>query len=157
LAIIALGANLGACEASLHMAWAAVTCELDLRGAKLSPIVRGPPMEGARGGDFANAVGCGWCTAEARQVVLVLQRIERAFARRRGCEPAAPRTLDLDLIALGSACIDLPGLMLPHPRYRRRPFVLQPLSKLVPDFVDPRTGAGIADMWPQRADPWSIT
>ena len=55
----------------------------------------------------------------------------------------APRTLDVDLILYGAAVIAEPGLTVPHPRFRERRFVLQPLAELRPDLVDPETGKTI--------------
>ena len=46
----------------------------------------------------------------------------------------AARTLDLDLILLGDAVIDEPGLQVPHPRFRARFFVLGPLAEIAPDL-----------------------
>ena len=51
-----------------------------------------------------------------------------------------PRTLDLDLILAGDEVIDEPGLQVPHPRFRDRLFVLEPLAEVAPDTVDPVTG-----------------
>ena len=56
----------------------------------------------------------------------------------------APRTLDLDLILYGNERIDEPGLAVPHPRFRERLFVLEPLADLAPDLVDPETGETIS-------------
>jgi 2-amino-4-hydroxy-6-hydroxymethyldihydropteridine diphosphokinase len=35
---------------------------------------------------------------------------------------------------------DLPGLHVPHPRFRERLFVLEPLSEVAPEIRDPATG-----------------
>jgi 2-amino-4-hydroxy-6-hydroxymethyldihydropteridine diphosphokinase len=45
--------------------------------------------------------------------------------------------LDLDLIAFGARTVNLPGLVLPHPRAHLRHFVLQPLAEIAPEFVLP--------------------
>ena len=54
--------------------------------------------------------------------------------------PDAPRTLDLDLILYGDAIIDEPGLVVPHPRFRQRRFVLEPLAEIAADWRDPVSG-----------------
>ena len=74
-----------------------------------------------------------------------LQAIERSFGRERPYA-GAPRTLDLDLILYGGEVIELPGLIVPHPRFRNRRFVLEPLAELVPQWIDPVTGRTIAEL-----------
>jgi 2-amino-4-hydroxy-6-hydroxymethyldihydropteridine diphosphokinase len=65
--------------------------------------------------------------------------LERQRDRRRtGWH--APRTLDLDLILYGDLVVNEPGLVVPHPRFREREFVLAPLVEVAPDVVDPVTG-----------------
>jgi 2-amino-4-hydroxy-6-hydroxymethyldihydropteridine diphosphokinase len=72
----------------------------------------------------------------------LLQAIERDAGRVRGA-PDAARTLDLDIIAMGDAVRDGPDPILPHPRAHLRAFVLLPLRDVAPDWVHPRSGAGI--------------
>ena len=40
--------------------------------------------------------------------------------------------------------IDEPGLIVPHPRFRERRFVLEPLAEIAPDLRDPVTGLTVA-------------
>ena len=56
----------------------------------------------------------------------------------------APRTLDLDLILFGDQEIEEPGLVVPHPRFRERLFVLEPLAEVAPGWIDPATGKTIS-------------
>jgi 2-amino-4-hydroxy-6-hydroxymethyldihydropteridine diphosphokinase len=58
----------------------------------------------------------------------------------------AARTLDLDLILFGDAVIDEPGLVVPHPRFRERRFVLEPLAEIAPELVDPVTGLTVSEL-----------
>jgi len=56
----------------------------------------------------------------------------------------APRTLDLDVLLYGQACMDSPRLTFPHPRMWARAFVLYPLADLAPDLVTPAHWASVA-------------
>ena len=52
----------------------------------------------------------------------------------------APRTIDLDLILYADVVLQEPGMQVPHPRFRERRFVLEPLCEVAPDMVDPVSG-----------------
>ena len=70
------------------------------------------------------------------------RRDEHGKAERQRERPYvnAPRTLDLDLVLYGDQVLEEPGLIVPHPRFRERRFVLAPLAEVAPDLVDPVTG-----------------
>jgi dihydropteroate synthase len=71
--------------------------------------------------------------------------VELQFGRKRS-ELNASRTLDLDLIAYGEETVDMPDLILPHPRMAERAFVLAPLADIAPDWRHPATGATVREM-----------
>ena len=61
--------------------------------------------------------------------------------------------MDLDLILYGSAVIDEPpSLIVPHPRFRERRFVLEPLANVAADWTDPVTGLTIAQLLENLCD-----
>jgi 2-amino-4-hydroxy-6-hydroxymethyldihydropteridine diphosphokinase len=102
------------------------------------PAVPGVPR-------FVNGVArlAGPAAADPLDLLDALQAIEAAAGRQRPY-PDAPRTLDLDLIALDGLLRDTPRLVLPHPRAQLRRFVLQPLADVAPDWVHPRLGLAVA-------------
>ena len=65
--------------------------------------------------------------------------IEKALGRVRDVSKG-PRPLDIDILLYKERILDLPGLTVPHPRYRERRFVLVPLVELAPDVGDPVCG-----------------
>jgi 7,8-dihydro-6-hydroxymethylpterin-pyrophosphokinase len=71
--------------------------------------------------------------------------VERDRGRQRP-HPGAPRTLDLDLILYDGEVIDEPGLRVPHPRFRERLFVLEPLADVAGDWIDPESGQTIDEL-----------
>jgi 2-amino-4-hydroxy-6-hydroxymethyldihydropteridine diphosphokinase len=68
-----------------------------------------------------------------------LLAIERENGRVRGARNE-PRTLDLDLLAMGDVVLDDERLRLPHPRMWERRFVLEPLCEIAPALRNPLTG-----------------
>jgi 2-amino-4-hydroxy-6-hydroxymethyldihydropteridine diphosphokinase len=46
-----------------------------------------------------------------------------------------PRAIDFDIILYGQRVVDLPELRIPHPRYREREFVMQPLREIAPELA----------------------
>jgi 2-amino-4-hydroxy-6-hydroxymethyldihydropteridine diphosphokinase len=141
---IALGSNLGDREAHLRDAIEAVQLALsDLRVSSFyetEPVgVPGPaPM-------FLNAAATGQSELSAPAVLDLLLSIEQQFGRERPYA-GAPRTIDLDLIFYGESVINAPGLIVPHPRFRERRFVLEPLAEIASDWMDPVTGKTIREL-----------
>ena len=82
-----------------------------------------------------------------------LHRIEATMGRIRGPEQNAPRPLDLDLIFAGTLVVESPTLMVPHPRWAERRFVVEPLAEIRPDLRLPgrdQTVAAILSDLPAR-------
>lgn len=140
---VALGSNLGDRRARLEAAVARLRPLLpDLL---LSSFIETDPVGVGAQPRFLNAALVGSTRLDARALLDALLAIEREGGRERPF-PGAPRTLDLDLILHGAATIDEPGLRVPHPRFRRRRFVLEPLAEVAPDMVDPVTGKTIREL-----------
>lgn len=79
------------------------------------------------------------------RLLAALHRIEDAAGRVRPF-PNAPRTLDLDLIAIGDLQRDAAPPILPHPRAHLRRFVLQPLRDVWPGWRHPVLGRSVEDL-----------
>ena len=73
-----------------------------------------------------------------------LLEIEREMGRVRR-RRWGPRLIDLDLILHGDRAVHTPTVEVPHPRYRERRFVLEPLIEVWPQAQDP-DGTRIADL-----------
>ncbi len=94
---------------------------------------------------YLNAAATADTTLPPRALLDLLLGIEARFGRERPY-PDAPRTLDLDLILYGMDIVDAPGLVVPHPRFRQRRFVLAPLAEIAADWIDPVTGRTIDEL-----------
>ena len=71
--------------------------------------------------------------------------IEREMGRTRVAGAVQSRPIDLDIVLWGVRILDLPGLLVPHPRMLSRRFVLRPLADLVPDAPVPGTDRSVLD------------
>lgn len=67
-----------------------------------------------------------------------LKAMERTAGRRNGRRWGA-RVLDLDIVLWSGGSFAAPGLIVPHPRFRERAFVLAPLAEIAPGWRDPVT------------------
>ena len=95
--------------------------------AKEPPPFTPPGERGVPQPRFLNGTAVGTCALSARELLESLLAIEQDLGRTRPY-PAAPRTLDLDLLLYDDLRCDEPGLTIPHPRLTRRLFVLAPLT-----------------------------
>ncbi|NCC51834.1 MAG: 2-amino-4-hydroxy-6-hydroxymethyldihydropteridine diphosphokinase [Spartobacteria bacterium] len=86
---------------------------------------------------FLNAVLIVEAPIPAAQWLEIAQGIEYAMGRRRSSDRNAPRPIDIDLLYVGDDCIDSASLVLPHPRWAEREFVVRPLADIRPDRVLP--------------------
>ena len=100
---------------------------------------------GPAGRGFANAAAILTCGLEPPELLDRLKQVETDFGRRGG-RRWGPRVLDLDIILWSGGTWEQPGLLVPHPEFRRRRFVLDPLAEIVPDWRDPVTGATIRQL-----------
>src|SRR5262245_16139277 len=141
-AYVGLGANLGDAEAAVGAALAALARLPDTRLVRASRLYRSAPVD-AGGPDFINAVAQLRTGLDAHALLAQLQALEQAAGRARPFRNA-PRTLDLDLLLYGAACIASARLQVPHPRMRERAFVLLPLAELAPELVSPEHLAAVA-------------
>jgi 2-amino-4-hydroxy-6-hydroxymethyldihydropteridine diphosphokinase len=139
-AYIGLGANLGDAHATLEAACAGLAQLPQSRWLRRSPWYRSAPVD-AGGPDFLNAVV--ELDTELAPLALLdaLQALEQQHGRERPYRNA-PRTLDLDLLMLGSVVLVSDRLTLPHLRVAERAFVLLPLLDLLPALQWP----GVPDL-----------
>ncbi len=142
IAYVALGANLGEAAAVVASAIDALNRLPDTRLEARSHLYRSAPVD-AQGPDFINAVAAVSTRLTAPDLLLALQQLEQRAGRERPYRNA-PRTLDLDLLLYGDACIDSPSLTVPHPRMMERAFVLIPLAEIAPDLVPAAALAAVA-------------
>ena len=147
--LISFGSNLG----DRHEVIAEAARRIDqssvpLQGTELrtSRLFETPPIGGPGGQDpFLNAVAAFDTHASAREVLSLLQTLELELGRQRHQRWAA-RSIDLDVVLHGELVGGGTGLIVPHPRYTARQFVLKPACDVAAHYRDPRFGWTLATL-----------
>jgi 2-amino-4-hydroxy-6-hydroxymethyldihydropteridine diphosphokinase len=144
---IALGSNLG--DRRGHLTWAIDRLGRVLTSLRASALIETDPFDvPSPQPPYLNAAVVGETTLEPEALLETLLALERSRGRQRLAD-RAPRTLDLDLILYGDLVLEAPGLVVPHPRFRERGFVLQPLAEIAADWIDPKTGKSVRELFNQ--------
>ena len=171
LVALGLGGNQGGAE-TLTGRFRRVLERLDhdpLCDVFLAPLYLTSPVLGEGGAahpqlDYLNTVAVAGLAPHlepgaeaARRLVGWCKHLEAEAGRDADAPRDGPRPLDVDLLLLGTLCVDLPALpdtvrtsdirrppsdwpgtvTVPHPRLRLRRFVLRPLFDLLPDLQLP--------------------
>lgn len=144
IAYVALGANLGDPSATIRAAFGALANLPESRVVRCSSLYRTTPVGNTEQPEFINAVVSLETTLAPESLLDALLDIEARFGRIRA-EKNGPRTLDLDLLLYNNQQLNLPRLILPHPRLHLRAFVLYPLAELAPAL--PLPGRGSLAAW----------
>lgn len=145
---IALGSNRrhgrhGAPAETIRAALAAIE-EAGLSVDALSSI-RQTPALGPAGRSFANAAAILSSSLDPGGLLDQLKGLEDWFGRRPGRRWGA-RVLDLDLILWSEGPFENADLVVPHPSFRQRLFVLEPLNEIAADWRDPLTGLTVRQL-----------
>jgi 2-amino-4-hydroxy-6-hydroxymethyldihydropteridine diphosphokinase len=147
---ISLGSNLG--DRRAHLEYAIDALRLDLRDVVVSSFLETQPVGvGPEHGAYLNAAVVGNTGLTPRFLMERLLEIEEERGRVRPYA-MAPRTLDADLVLYGDHVVEEDGLLVPHPRFRERGFVLLPLAEIAPEMIDPVTQKTIAELLVAQRD-----
>jgi 2-amino-4-hydroxy-6-hydroxymethyldihydropteridine diphosphokinase len=124
--VVSLGSNLGNRDRFLRAAVEELRRVIHVvrvsRIRETEPVDAPPPR-------YLNCVVAGYTELSPEALLRQLQQIEARLGRRRSYRNA-PRTIDLDLILHSANRRQTRELTLPHPRYREREFVLEPMREL---------------------------
>jgi 2-amino-4-hydroxy-6-hydroxymethyldihydropteridine diphosphokinase len=154
-AALALGSNLGDRLDYLQAAVDAITESPEIIPVAVSSVYEtepvGPRLDQPQ---FLNAVLVVDTALPPRSLFERCKAAEDAFGRSRK-DPKGPRTLDLDLLAVGEYTIDEPDLVVPHPQFAERAFVLIPWAEVDPDFEVPGHGR-VADLRNASTDKHAV-
>ena len=133
-----LGSNLGDRVGHLTAAVAGLSTG-GVRDVRVSSAYETDPVGGPAQPDYLNAVAVGETSLAATELLTLAKSLEFREQRVRTVRNA-PRTLDVDILALGEVVLNTEQLTVPHPRAYERAFVLVPWAEVDPGFVVPGRG-----------------
>jgi len=137
-AVLSLGSNVG--DRNYHLRTALYRVGRIMRLVRISSVWETDPVDCPRGASpFLNLVCAGTTTMTAHELLDEMQSIEKRMGRLRTVRNA-PRQIDIDLIFYGGMRLRTSSLVVPHPRYSEREFVLSPLRELNLGWFDTLAG-----------------
>lgn len=152
-AAVGMGGNVGDTAALFRHAVALLTAA-GLCQIRTSRLYRTEPVDCVPGTPaFLNAALVGTWAGTAAALLAVCQDTERRLGRPPHHCRHRSRTVDLDLLLFGDEQVREPGLVLPHPRFHTRLFVLVPLCDVASDWIVPPGMVSVREMRQAAAAP----
>lgn len=141
MVLLAFGGNMGDVQHAFRKALS-LLAEAGFHATRVSSPYRNPAVgceEGAP--DFTNWVVLGTWEGTPEELLDAVQEVEVTLGRPRIHPHWHSRTMDIDIIECGGALRQTDRLVLPHPRWRERDFVLIPMSEILSE--DERRSIGL--------------
>ena len=139
---LGIGSNIGDSSTIVEQALEALNNMSSCRLLGRSSLYRSVAVSDIPQDDYINAVARLDTELEPVALLLELQAIEHAYYRNReDGRRWAPRTLDLDIILFGNRSINDSHLIIPHPEFINRRFVLEPMLEIAGDIYIPGYGS----------------
>jgi 2-amino-4-hydroxy-6-hydroxymethyldihydropteridine diphosphokinase len=135
---LALGSNVGGREGQLRNAVEGLNRE-GVLVARCAALYSTQPRELEDQPWFLNTAIEVRTELRPHDLLQVCLGLERSAGRIRDLSKG-PRPIDIDILLYKSEILEMPDLTIPHPRFRERRFVLEPLAEIAPDYPDPVCG-----------------
>ena len=129
--ILSIGTNLGNKKQNIEKAIDAINNIPYTDVIKASLIYETEPVGYLRQDNFYNIVVEVKSQFDANEMLGICLGIESGLGRIRGIKNG-PRIIDIDIIFAENKVINTKNLIVPHPRYNERRFVLEPLLEIFP-------------------------
>jgi 2-amino-4-hydroxy-6-hydroxymethyldihydropteridine diphosphokinase len=135
-AVLGLGGNLGDVRANLDRAVELLCADGQAKLRVQSSDFRTPPWGVEDQPAFINRCIILETALAPRALLERALAVEQALGRKRAQERRwGPRAIDIDLVNYDDVVVEEPGLVLPHPRWTERAFVLVPLAEIAAERV----------------------
>jgi len=145
-AYLSLGSNLGQRELYLNKAIQLLEQE-NIVIQKISPVYQSQALGFESPDKFLNLCLKICTLLQPESLLSTCLDLEQEIGRIRSTSPQyISRVIDIDILLYEDLCINTPQLILPHPRYHERKFVLVPLNDIDPNCIDPNSQRTISQL-----------
>jgi 2-amino-4-hydroxy-6-hydroxymethyldihydropteridine diphosphokinase len=152
--VLGLGSNMGDRECHLREALNSLR-QRDITILRSASLYLTEPRDYTDQPWFINTVAEADTNLDPVALLKYCLLIEREAGRIRD-HSRGPRPIDVDILFYGNQQIQTANLIVPHPRYADRRFVLAPLAELAPDFRDPISGIRIQQLLERCPDSGEV-
>lgn len=124
---------------------------------KISSVYETPAM-GFEGGDFLNCVVWVQSAKPPSKVMRAILSIEKKMGRvRKQTGSYTSRPIDIDILFVDDKLQSTKSLILPHPEFSNRKFVIQPMAEVNAQFIHPVSNKNMIRILADTADSNGIT
>lgn len=137
--VLGLGSNIGNSYETLQHAIKEISKLGDV--TLISPFYESAPWGFESSNSFLNCCTVVQTPFTPFEVLDQLQEIELNLGRLQKSvgENYSDRIIDIDILFFNDLILKDERLIIPHPLYQKRNFVLFPLNDIIPTFIDPKT------------------
>jgi 2-amino-4-hydroxy-6-hydroxymethyldihydropteridine diphosphokinase len=140
---LALGSNVG--DSKHHIEQAIELLSASVNNIQHAPVYRSKAVGYTDQANFLNTAICGQTSHSPEELLEFIKTIEQKLGRVKRFQ-WGPREIDIDIILYDNLKQESKALTLPHPAFRERDFVLQPLKDLNSGLLDPVTGQTVSQL-----------
>jgi 2-amino-4-hydroxy-6-hydroxymethyldihydropteridine diphosphokinase len=105
---------------------------------------------------YANSAAVIETKLDPLQLLHLVKGIEREFGRRQSGRRWTARVLDIDIVLWSRGSYAAPRLVVPHPLFRVRDFVLAPAAVIAAGWGDPVTGLTVRQLHARLTRPSAV-
>ena len=157
---LSLGANLGNRLLQLQTAKKQIIALKGVSFVVQSPVYETEPVEVSPDDCelyFLNAVIIIETALPMPGLIARFQSVEHELGRSPARKPNASRLMDIDVIYADNLRVESEHITVPHPRWFKRRFVVQPLSDVRPDLVIPAQTTTVREILRNLSDKHRVT
>jgi 2-amino-4-hydroxy-6-hydroxymethyldihydropteridine diphosphokinase len=113
----------------------------------VSGVYESPPLGGARQKNYLNAAVLFRSPLRPDEFhTIAIGTVEKELGRVRTADKYAPRTIDVDILLIGSFVGEAAGRKIPSDEIVQRAFVAVPLGEIAPHTSHPETGQTLGEI-----------